>query len=240
VLAENGGFPWAQFSTAPVFKDYNPTPVKNVSDGSILKSEYGPSTGHTNGLIGNISRDASLSNAYYFYNEAHPYEFDEVTQTWNCPAEFTAPLENITSGPLFCLKTMRRRALSPQWLNWFDPPVQVMWGWVTKVAYHPGRGRWMVLHNCVAPGDKCIQFAGPDVDSVRDTAHGGSLVPITQAGTNLSLGYTPISNNQWGFLKNMYGQVASDDFRLYFRPGAEGDNFPPGGTQMRSLRVRCQ
>lgn len=239
VLAENGGFPWAVFSGAPVHRAYDPTPARNASTNTHVKSEYAPASGATNGLIGNISRNAALTDAYYFYNEAHEY-VPSNPATW-CPAEYRFAIENYPSlTPLHCLKTMRRKLTFNDWGNWFDDPVRVMWGWVTKVAYHPGRGRWMVLHGC-ADGP-CIQFTEDNnVLSVRDTHHGGTLVGIYTPGSALDsfkLGYSPLTNSQWGILKNGHGQIASDDFRLYFRPGCEGCNF--GGTEIRALRVRCQ
>jgi hypothetical protein len=224
VLAENGGYPWATFSGAPVYRSYNPTPVRNLTDGSHLTSQMTSTNKDTNGLLGNVSRDASLTNAYYFYNDAEPY-------VGQCPPAYAF------FG--LCLKTMRRKLLTPEWANWFTDPVPVMWGWVNKVAYHPARGRWMVLHTCSA-GGPCLQFSdGSDVESVRDTYHGGSLVPVYSGSEldNRRLGYQPETNSQWGLLKNAYGQVAGDDFRLYFRPGCEGCNY--GGSQIRSLRVKC-
>jgi hypothetical protein len=230
VLAENGGFPWATFAGAPYYRDYNPTPVRNWPSGAHLESDFvTPNVGFTNGLIGNISRDAALTNSYYFYNDAEVFN-----PAVPCPA--SARFQDPSNGQLYCRNTMRRRLYAPDVPNWFMSPDRVMWDWVTKVAYHPARGRWMVLHHCGADGP-CLQFAGADVDSVRDTYHGGNLVPVTSAGSTLKLGYAPETNSQWGILKNKYGQVAGDDFRLYFRPGCEGCNY--GGSSIRSLRVVC-
>jgi hypothetical protein len=83
-------------------------------------------------LIGNISRDASLANAYYFYNDAELYN----SANPQCPLSATAPLEFPETGqPLYCLKMMRRKLLSPEWGNWHEPPVRVMWSWATKIAF---------------------------------------------------------------------------------------------------------
>lgn len=232
-----GGDRWQIFQGPLIDQAYNPVPAREFSSGSqgYVQGAWGTSDpGRTQGLIGNISYDKGLSKVYFFYSDGE--------------------------GPA---ATYQRTAFSTQDLNWWTTPTAPILNTpVTKIAYHTGVNRWMVVYGCnptLDGWDMCIQFtAGSSVSGIKalnitpckhmedgvctqfvpyglgmnqainymvcGTPLGASRLP--RVGTpprclapNGSLKAEDIGWNgvmaQVGILKNPYGQIPGNNFRLY-------------------------
>ena len=212
---EGGADTWRWFvGQPPKWQDYQPWPARLQSNGALLQSaQMVFQSADTQGLIGNISYDGSRSRIHYFYIDI--VDGQNVTRRQDM-----VDLDNV---------------------NWWSDAVTVRNDWV-NAAFHVGRGRWAVLANCWDGGeqgwDVCLQFTpSPEVGDI------GALPPADQVAHGLGLAAffdDPVTGGimeQYGFLKNPYGQIPGDDFRIYVTERTAAGGLY--GMDMYSVRVAC-
>jgi len=216
-LANNGTSDyWHWFyGGPPKWQDYQPWPVRVHSDSSLLQSMYEiEGSAETHGLIGSVSYNQAKDKIYYFH-------YDKVG------ADFV---------------TVRREMVTLDSVNWWTDPVIVRNPGGESIYYHNGMHRWMMVSGCLdktIPGwalDNCIQFTDSDnVEEINDLPEGEQTVN----GLGLAEWFHDASTNgpmeQVGFLKNGYGHIPGNDFRMYIAERAP-DLY---GMDMYSVRIVC-
>ena len=208
---------WHYFAGPPVYQRYQPWPARVQSTGALLQSAHeAPDDYSTQGLIGSMSYNANRDRIHYFYLD-------------------------ISGGQQV---TFRQDMIGTREVNWWGDRQQIRGDWI-EASFHQGRQRWAVFSNChdqnAGGVDVCLQFTpNADVNSINtlpradQTIHGLGLAP--HFNDQLTGGVM----EQFGVLRNAFGQVPGDDFRVYV---AERDAGGPAnglyGMDVYSVRLNC-
>ena len=182
---DGSGDYWHWFTgSPPKWKSYEPWPVRLYGDRSLFQGQREVyNSADTHGLIGNMTYNGARDRIYFFY-------VDIVGE------------QHVT---------MRQETIDLESINWWRDPVRIRDDWV-NVAYHAGLDRWAVLFNCwdeqKEGWDVCMQLTdSADVDEVATLEKG----PQVEYGLGLTDYFNDPNTHgvmeQYGFLKNEYGQI---------------------------------
>lgn len=209
---------WHYFPDGPpVFERYQPWPVRVRSSQQLLQSANESPNENTQGLIGSMSYNAQRDRIHYFY-------LDEVNGQH---VTFRQDMDGLNE------------------VNWWGDRRQIRSDWI-EATYHLGRQKWAVLSLCYDQGnagwDVCLQFtSGSDVAQIEQ------LPTANQPQHGLGLAahfhdqHTGGVMEQFGYLKNAYGQIPSDDFRIYVgERDAGGQANGLYGMDVYSVKLTCQ
>jgi hypothetical protein len=220
-------------SGALAARSYEPWPARNWGGAahatplqSVAKAK---NAGCSQGLIGNISKGADGKYHFFYIDQNPPNPADDREDVAIC------------SGAMF---TQHREMFDTVSVNWWLAPTTVLPWWATKIAYYPQFQRWAVFSLCTdatGSADVCLQLSPTSAwTSIIGMAPPTAAVHGLGIGRYFNDGLTKGVMEQFGILKNEYGQLPGNELRIYATerktPGL-GTLF---GMDTYSVKVICQ